>query len=104
MLPTAPATPAFPPLPEALLAELSQLLGSRLSTSASVREHHGRDISALDPMPPQAVAFVNGLDEIVAVQQACHRHRCRSFPTAAAVPWRVGCMHCMAGCASTCRR
>jgi D-lactate dehydrogenase (cytochrome) len=33
------------PLPESLLLALGQLLGTRLSTSASVREHHGSDIS-----------------------------------------------------------
>lgn len=80
MLPTALATPATPTLPSALLDELTQLLGPRLSTSASVREHHGSDISALDPMPPQAVAFVHNLEEIVAVQQACHRYRVPIIP------------------------
>ena len=46
------------PLPESLLLALGQLLGTRLSTSASVREHHGSDISSLGPVPPDAVAFV----------------------------------------------
>lgn len=80
MLPPAFATPDVPPLPAALVDELTNLLGSRLSLAASVREHHGQDISALDPMPPQAVAFVNHLDEIIAVQQACHRHRVPIIP------------------------
>ncbi|MFK3789453.1 FAD-binding oxidoreductase [Pseudomonas piscis] len=80
MLPPAFATPDVPPLPAALLDELTNLLGSRLSLAASVREHHGQDISALDPMPPQAVAFVNHLDEIIAVHQACHRHRVPIIP------------------------
>ena len=66
----------FKSLPSALLEELTALLGARFSSSASVREHHGSDISALDPMPPQAVAFVNSLAEIVSVQKACHTHRC----------------------------
>ncbi|MCU7647406.1 FAD-binding oxidoreductase [Pseudomonas piscis] len=80
MLPPAFATPDVPPLPAALVDELTNLLGSRLSLAASVREHHGQDISALDPMPPQAVAFVNHFDEIIAVQQACHRHRVPIIP------------------------
>ncbi|MDY7532154.1 FAD-linked oxidase C-terminal domain-containing protein [Pseudomonas sp. Bout1] len=71
---TVPAAPAHPPLPQSLLDELSQLLGNRFSTSASVREHHGSDISALDPMPPDAVAYANSLDDIVAISTACYRH------------------------------
>lgn len=62
------------PLPDTLREELSQLLGSRFSTSASVREHHGSDISALDPMPPDAVAFAKSIDDIVNISQACYRH------------------------------
>lgn len=71
---TVPAAPAHPPLPQSLLDELSQLLGTRFSTSASVREHHGSDISALDPMPPDAVAYAYSLDDIVAISTACYRH------------------------------
>ena len=63
-----------PPLPDALRDELSQLLGNRFSTSASVREHHGTDISSLDPVPPDAVAFANSLEDIVAISTACHRY------------------------------
>ena len=63
-----------PPLAQALCDELSQLLGTRFSTSASVREHHGSDISALDPMPPDAVAYANSLEDIVTISSACYRH------------------------------
>jgi D-lactate dehydrogenase (cytochrome) len=66
--------PAPAALPDALLDELSTLLGSRFSTASSVREHHGSDISALDPMPPQAVAFANSQAEVVSICQACYRH------------------------------
>lgn len=69
-----PAACEYPLLPDSLCNELSQLLGSRFSTSASVREHHGSDISALDPMPPDAVAYANCLDEIVSISAACYRH------------------------------
>lgn len=63
-----------PPFPDTLRNELSELLGARFSTSLSVREHHGRDISALDPMPPDAVAHANTLEEIVSISAACYRH------------------------------
>lgn len=66
--------PAPAALPPALLDELASLLGNRFSTASSVREHHGSDISALDPMPPQAVAFANSQAEVVSICQACYRH------------------------------
>lgn len=66
--------PAPAALPAALLDELSTLLGSRFSTASSVREHHGSDISALDPMPPQAVAFATSQAEVVSIAEACYRH------------------------------
>ncbi|PRA59630.1 2-hydroxy-acid oxidase [Pseudomonas sp. MYb187] len=62
------------PLPHSLRDDLCLLLGDRLSTSASVREHHGSDISALDPMPPDAVAYANSLDDIVGISVACYHH------------------------------
>ncbi len=62
------------PLPHSLCDDLHLLLGDRFSTSASVREHHGSDSSALDPMPPDAVAYANSLDDIVSISAACHRH------------------------------
>ncbi|MBO5392009.1 MAG: FAD-binding oxidoreductase, partial [Pseudomonas sp.] len=69
-----PTACEHPPLAESLRDELCQLLGSRFSTSASVREHHGSDISALDPMPPDAVAYANSLEDIVSISSACYRH------------------------------
>ena len=71
---THPAACEHPPLAESLREELGQLLGTRFSTSASVREHHGSDISALDPMPPDAVAYANSLEDIVNISSACYRH------------------------------
>ena len=68
------------PLPEALLLALGQLLGTRLSTSASVREHHGSDISSLGPVPPDAVAFVESLEEIISVSSLCHAHDVPMIP------------------------
>ncbi|MBH3428868.1 FAD-binding oxidoreductase [Pseudomonas alkylphenolica] len=62
------------PLPLSLCDDLRLLLGDRFSTSASVCEHHGSDSSALDPMPPDAVAYANSLDDIVSISAACYRH------------------------------
>lgn len=62
------------PLPLSLCDDLRLLLGDRFSTSASVREHHGSDSSALDAIPPDAVAYANSLDDIVSISAACYRH------------------------------
>ena len=40
------------------IAELSELLGQRLSTSSAVCEQHGNDLTWHQSQPPDAVAFV----------------------------------------------
>jgi D-lactate dehydrogenase (cytochrome) len=42
----------------AAIASLHQLLGDRLSTTASIRERHGKDASYHPCVSPDAVAFV----------------------------------------------
>jgi D-lactate dehydrogenase (cytochrome) len=56
------------------IAELSNLLGSRLSTAPAVREQHGRDISHHHPLPPDAVAYPRSTEEVVAIVGICARH------------------------------
>ncbi len=58
-----------------LIAELRALLGDRLSTSAAVRERHGRDESYHPAKAPDAVAFVENTEEVVEIVRACARHR-----------------------------
>ena len=67
-------------LPPALLAELAQRLGDRLSVARPVREHHGTDISSYPVTPPDAVVFAENTDEVVAIVQACARHRVPMIP------------------------
>ncbi|HEY4996209.1 MAG TPA: FAD-linked oxidase C-terminal domain-containing protein [Aestuariivirga sp.] len=52
------------------------LLGDRLSTSASVREHHGKDLTWNDGAPPDAVAFVRSTDEVQKLVQICADEKC----------------------------
>jgi D-lactate dehydrogenase (cytochrome) len=59
------------PLPEAFLAGLANRFGARLSTTLAVREHHGRDESAYDPMLPDAVVFAQSTEDVVATMQLC---------------------------------
>jgi D-lactate dehydrogenase (cytochrome) len=59
------------PLPEAFLAALAERFGERFSTKLAVREHHGRDESAYQPMLPDAVVFARSTDDVVATMQLC---------------------------------
>jgi D-lactate dehydrogenase (cytochrome) len=63
------------PLPEALVSALKSLFGERLSTTQAMREHHGRDESAYDPMLPDAVVFPHSTEEVAAAVRECSSHR-----------------------------
>ena len=64
----------------AVLAELKALLGERVSTSAAVREHHGKDESYFPYAPPDAVVFVESTEEVRDVVDICRRHRVPMIP------------------------
>ncbi|MEX2631509.1 MAG: FAD-linked oxidase C-terminal domain-containing protein [Tistlia sp.] len=79
---TAPApTPATASAtPEALLESLRELLGERLSTSAAVREQHGKDVSFHEGFPPDAVAFAHSTEEVQAIVRLCASHKTPIVP------------------------
>src|SRR6516165_10445781 len=54
-----------------LLAELHQLLGERLSTSAAVCAQHGKDESYHAPHAPDAVVFAQSTEEVAAIVKLC---------------------------------
>lgn len=56
------------------LNALQALLGERLSTSAAVREQHGRDESYHPAQAPDAVAFARSTEEVVAIVNICADH------------------------------
>ncbi len=60
---------------QTVLAELQTLLGERVTTSAGVREHHGRDESYFPDAPPDAVVFPETTEEVRDVVNICRRHR-----------------------------
>src|SRR4051795_13132851 len=76
----AEAALARVPADAALIAELRDLLGERLSTAAAVREHHGKDESYHPIDPPDAVAFVQSTEEVATVVAACARHKTPVIP------------------------
>jgi len=65
---------------EAVVDTLKSLLGDRVSTAAAVCEQHGRDEGWHQPARPDAVVFAESTDDVVAVVQACARHRVPVIP------------------------
>lgn len=62
------------PLVPAVAAGLSERFGERYVTSAAVREHHGRDESAYDVTPPDAVVYALRTEEVAFVLALANRH------------------------------
>ncbi len=62
------------------LAALKSLLGDRLSTAHSVREHHGRDITHHTASPPDAVAFAETTEEVSQIIKICAEHNVPVIP------------------------
>src|SRR5687768_15091 len=65
---------------QSVLAELKALLGERVSTSAAVREHHGKDESYFPYALPDAVVFPQTTEEVRDVVDICRRHRVPMIP------------------------
>jgi len=63
-----------------VLAELQALLGERVTTSAGIREHHGKDESYLPYAPPDAVVFPESTEEVRDIVMVCRRHRVPMIP------------------------
>lgn len=80
MLPHAEPHRLNPQDLDGLAAELRALLGERVSTSAAVREHHGKDESYHTPAPPDIVVFPESTDEVSGVARLCARDRAPMIP------------------------
>jgi D-lactate dehydrogenase (cytochrome) len=65
---------------QSVVAELKALLGDRVSTSAAVREHHGKDESYFPYALPDAVVYVKSTEEVRDVVGICRRHRVPMIP------------------------
>jgi D-lactate dehydrogenase (cytochrome) len=65
---------------QSVVAELKALLGERVSTSAAVREHHGKDESYFPYALPDAVVYVRTTEEVRDVVGICRRHRVPMIP------------------------
>jgi D-lactate dehydrogenase (cytochrome) len=65
---------------QSVVTELRALLGNRVSTSAAVREHHGKDESDFPYAPPDAVVFPESTEEVRDIVDICRRHRVPMIP------------------------
>jgi len=65
---------------QSVLDELRSLLGDRVSTSAAVREHHGKDESYFPYALPDAVVFAKTTEEVRDIVNICRRHRVPMVP------------------------
>jgi D-lactate dehydrogenase (cytochrome) len=65
---------------QSVLTELKALLGDRVSTSESVREHHGKDESYFPYALPDAVVYPHSTEEVRDVVNICRRHRVPMIP------------------------
>ena len=61
------ATPASDRALDSAVSELKQLLGSRASDVAAVREHHSHGESYHTPAPPAIVCFPHTTGEVAAI-------------------------------------
>ncbi len=58
----------------ATIAAARSLLGDRLSTNLSIRDHHGRGQDVCDPVRPDAVAFPESSAEVASLLALCQAH------------------------------
>ncbi|KAA3630533.1 MAG: FAD-binding protein [Proteobacteria bacterium] len=75
--------------------ELGALLGSRLNTTAAVRQHHGQDESSFPAVPPDAVALPHTTEEVAEIARICSRHRIPIIPygTGTSVEGHIHALH-----------
>ncbi len=78
-----------------VIAALRALLGERLSTSAAVREQHGKDESYHPVHAPDAVAFARSTEEVAEIVKICAAHRCPviAFGTGTSLEGHVAALH-----------
>jgi D-lactate dehydrogenase (cytochrome) len=56
---------------ETAIERIRSRLGDRISIKASIREHHGRDLSWHEPRAPHAVAFPESNEEVIDTVRIC---------------------------------
>ncbi len=72
-------SPRSPALDE-VIRHLRNRFGERLSTSAAVREQHGKDESYHAPHAPDAVVFAHSTEEVAEIVRLCATHKVPVIP------------------------
>jgi D-lactate dehydrogenase (cytochrome) len=67
-------------LNHAVIERLKERFGERVSTSAAVREQHGKDESYHAPAPPDAVVFAQSTAEVAEIVKLCAEHKVPVIP------------------------
>jgi D-lactate dehydrogenase (cytochrome) len=71
-------------LPASVIDTIRAFLGDRLTTNATLREHHSHGQDTQPPVMPDAVAFAETSEEVAKLLAICHAER---VPV---VPWGAG--------------
>ncbi|WP_310460277.1 FAD-linked oxidase C-terminal domain-containing protein [Sphaerotilus sp.] len=71
---------AHRPMPDAMLQALRDRFGDRCSTAQAVRDQHGRDESAYDAAPPDAVVFCESNEDVIDAVKLADRHEVPVIP------------------------
>ncbi len=56
---------------ETAVAQIRDIVGTRITTAMAVRDHHGADASWHPPMPPEAVVYAHSTEEVSAIVKIC---------------------------------
>jgi len=64
----------------AVIEQLRARFGERITTSAAVREQHGKDESYHAPAPPDAVVFAQSTAEVAEIVKLCAEHKVPVIP------------------------
>ncbi|OQS05821.1 D-lactate dehydrogenase [Thraustotheca clavata] len=68
------------PVSAETLSKLKELYGDRVSTAASVREHHGTDESFHAPSPPDVVVYADSTEEVSEILKLCNETKTPVIP------------------------
>src|SRR5215471_16449872 len=70
----------MPEAVDAVIAAARDFLGERITTNATLREHHSHGQDTQPPVLPDAVAFIETSDEAARVLALCNAHRVPVVP------------------------
>ncbi|MFT4826519.1 MAG: D-lactate dehydrogenase (cytochrome) [Cryomorphaceae bacterium] len=62
------------------IAKIEQLIGERITTNATVCDHHGHDESWHESMAPDAVCFAQSVEEVRHIAATCHEYHVPLIP------------------------